>query len=110
MNNSSKQQKELARLQRESDWRKVLGTTEGQRVMSYLLQSSGHHLPSYGGMDTQATAYREGQRSMGQFIIRQVQTAAPEHLATIIMGGLHEFGTGNRSNSHGNDHHDNGDW
>ena len=107
MNNFNKQ-KELARLQREADWKAVLASPEGQRVMGYLLQACGYHASSYGGMDTQATAYREGQRSIGQFIVRQGQIAAPEQVTTIVMGGLqNDFG---RDGHNSDNRNNNGEW
>ena len=99
---SIKEQQELARLQREADWKAVLGSPQGQRVMGYLMQASGYHASSYGGPDTHYTAFCEGRRSVGQFIVSQVRVAAPEQLSTIIMGGLHESGRYDSNTNNGN--------
>lgn len=109
MDNFNKQPQELARLRREADWQAVLKTPEGLRVMGYLMRFTGHHNTSFGGADTHYTAFREGQRSVGHFIINQVRVASPEQLATIIMGGFNESGsisndrhTGNNDTNDGN--------
>ena len=98
----SNKQRELDRRQREADWKAVLATPEGARVLGYLLAESGYHGIFYGGPDTHFTAYHEGRRAMGQFIVRQVQIAAPDALSTIILRGLiNESGRdgGNRGGS-----------
>lgn len=85
---SLNKQREQARRQREADWKTVLSTPEGLRVLGYLLAESGWHGTFFGGPDTHFTAYHEGRRSMGQFIVRQAQVAAPDALLTIILRGL----------------------
>ena len=84
----SPKDKELARRQRVADWKAVLTTPEGARVFGYLLAESGYHGVFHGGQDTHFTSYHEGRRSIGQFIIRQAQVAAPDALAKIVMRAL----------------------
>ena len=81
-------QREMARQEREADWKAVLATPAGKRMLGYLLAESGYHGIFYGGPDTHFTAYHEGRRSIGQFIVRQAQIAAPEALSAIVMQGL----------------------
>ena len=85
---SLNKQREQARRQREADWKTVLSTPEGLRVLGYLLAESGWHGTFFGGPDTHFTAYHEGRRSMGQFIVRQAQVAAPNALAVIVAQSL----------------------
>lgn len=76
-----------------ADWRAVLALPQGVRVITNLLAATGVHGVAFGGPDTHFTAFQEGRRAVGDFIIHQVGAAMPDKLATIIMGGMqHDFG------------------
>lgn len=63
---------------KEKAWRSVLASEGGRLIVAQLLTSCGWLYPSYVSGDTHATAYREGQRSMGQPIYEVVRAYGPE--------------------------------
>lgn len=80
-----------ARRQRElDDWRELLCLPAGRRVLSRLLVTTGALGASYSPGDSLATAYNEGLRRLGLFILAQVRAASGDaaalggHLATIL--------------------------
>ncbi len=79
-----------------ADWRAVLAMPQGLRVIVNLYAATGGLGVALGGSDTHFTAFQEGRRAVGDFIIRQVGAAAPDKLATLILRGM----------EHGSGHHD----
>ena len=80
-----------ARRQRElDDWRELLSLPAGQRVLSRLALTTGVLGGSYSPGDSLATAYNEGLRRLGLFILAEIRAASGDpaalgrHLATIL--------------------------
>lgn len=86
--------------QQASDLRNILERPEGRRLLQRLIRVSGVLRQSYAGHDTTGTAFNEGCRSMGIYLLNQVSAYAPESFLTILepeQGEQHEF------DGHGND-------
>jgi len=63
---------------RRADLRAVLSTPGGRRLVLRLVETvSGAYSSSY-AQDTHATAYREGQRSVGLALAEECKDVAPE--------------------------------
>lgn len=66
---------ELRRVQREQDFRRVLATPEGRRLLWHIIRDlSGAYRLSYAGSgQAEDTAFREGKRAVGLELMAEVQ-------------------------------------
>lgn len=80
-------QDEAAEARRElaKSYRRVFGTDDGQAVLADLLRRSGVMLSSY-QPDTHETAFREGQRRLGLYLIEMV-TQHPDAALKLAQSG-----------------------
>ena len=62
----------------------VMRQPQGVRFIRQLLQFSGVWSASYAGGDTLATAYNEGRRSMGLYIMELVRAQTPELIEELL--------------------------
>ena len=67
----------------QADWRAVLDTSAGIRVIKQILAAFPPLAPTF-GEDDRATAYAEGKRSAGLTVLQQVQAANPLKATQII--------------------------
>ena len=79
------------RRQRElDDWRELLSLPSGRRVLARMVLTTGVLGGSYSPGDSLATAYNEGLRRLGLFILAEIRAASGDpaalgrHLATIL--------------------------
>jgi len=84
MTNADKKQD--IRLQLADDWKAVLSSPQGRRVLSELLKACERFSPGQLG-GPEFNAYQLGKRAVGEFIVRQVLATAPEALKEIYMRG-----------------------
>lgn len=76
------------KLQREQvahDLKHLLIQGEGLRYFARIIALSGALAPSYSSSGAEATAYNEGLRRMGLFILAEVQEHAPELLPRLLL-------------------------
>ncbi len=62
----------------------VMRQPQGVRFIRHLLQLSGVWSASYAGGDALATAYNEGRRSMGIYIMELVRAQTPELMEELL--------------------------
>lgn len=77
-----------AKTQREQtrhDLKRLLGQGEGLRYLARLVALSGALGASYSPSGPEATAYNEGLRRMGLFILAEAQEHAPELLPRLLL-------------------------
>jgi lambda repressor-like predicted transcriptional regulator len=60
-----------------------MGTDWGRRIVHALTESAGLHQDTF-GTDPLKTAYKEGQRSVALWLIRDVQQIAPDEYIKMI--------------------------
>lgn len=78
----------LARSQLAHDLGRLLALGEGQRYLARLIAVSGALAPSYSPGGAQATAYNEGLRRMGLFILAEAEEHCPEALPRLLLLSL----------------------
>lgn len=78
---------DLRRKQSREDLSQILHTPGGQRYLSRLVAMSGALAPSYSPSCPYATAYNEGLRRMGLFILAEAEEVAPEALQRLLAQG-----------------------
>lgn len=59
------------------DLQTVLKTVQGRRVLWRILQAARVHQHAFVPGDPQATAFHCGQQSIGLFLLREIEEAAP---------------------------------
>lgn len=75
---------ELAdRVVRQDDWRRLLESSGGQRIVADLIRDSGYLGGSHVPGDPLTTAYREGARTIGQALFAAVMAFGAEHWPAI---------------------------
>lgn len=67
------------------DLRRLLGQGEGLRYLARLVALSGALAPSYSPGGAEATAYNEGLRRLGLFILAEAQEHAPDLLPKLLL-------------------------
>lgn len=72
------------RRQNAHDLKRLLGQGEGLRYLARLVALSGALGPSYSPSGPAATAYNEGLRRMGLFILAEAREHAPELLPGLL--------------------------
>ena len=82
----------LQRKQSGHDLKRLLGQGEGLRYLARLVALSGALGASYSASGPEATAYNEGLRRMGLFILAEAQEHAPELLPRLLQLCLSENG------------------
>lgn len=83
----------LQRKQSGHDLRRLLGQGEGLRYLTRLVSLSGALGGSYSASGPEATAFNEGLRRMGLFILAEAQEHAPELLPRLLQLCLAESGS-----------------
>lgn len=78
---------EEARNRLEADWKDVLGTAQGRRVLGNLLKACGvFSAGQLGGPEV--NAFQMGKRAVGDFMLSQITAARPELLGEIFREGM----------------------
>lgn len=62
----------------------IINQPQGIRFMRRLLQFTGVWAASYVGNDTHATAFNEGRRSVGLYILQLVRAQSPEVIEALL--------------------------
>lgn len=70
--------------QEQTDFQRVCAEPSGRRVLARILAMTGHTLASFTPGDPLATAYREGQRSIG-IALQSALTNAGDELPRAIL-------------------------
>lgn len=83
----------LARSQLGHDLGRILAQGEGQRYLARLIAVSGALAPSYSPAGPQATAYNEGLRRLGLFILAEVEEHCPDILPRLLLLALSQSGS-----------------
>jgi hypothetical protein len=71
------------RLMRQDDWRALLASPGGRRLIAGLIRDSGYLAASHTPGDPLATAYREGARALGAALVAAVMAFGAEHWPAI---------------------------
>lgn len=83
----------LRHAQLRHDLTRLLNQGEGMRYLARLVALSGALGASYSPAGAEATAYNEGLRRMGLFILAEVQEHAPGLLPRLLLVCLPESGS-----------------
>lgn len=75
----------LQKAQLGRDLNKLLAQGEGLRYLARLIALSGALSPSYSPAGPEATAYNEGLRRMGLFILAEAQEHSPDLLPRLLL-------------------------
>ena len=62
----------------------VASDPRGQRLLHALIEQAGLFVTS--SLDAHRMAFDEGRRSVGRFLMAEIQAAAPAYLPTILRG------------------------
>lgn len=65
------------------DFKKVVATEEGRRVLCWLLGQAGVFRLSYAG-EAESTFFREGQRNIGLAVVAQIEAHTPDRFIDIL--------------------------
>ena len=65
----------------------VLGKAEGRRLVRRILEQSNAFGASYAKADALATAYNEGLRAVGLWLMHEINRADPEALGALLREG-----------------------
>lgn len=88
----SLQQQQDAERQRQEDIKSVLATPAGRRFIWALLdERSGVFGPSFAGEAPHTTAYREGVRSVGIELVKELQRVSPGQYVLMVAEQLEEL-------------------
>lgn len=78
-------EQKLQKEQLGQDLNKLLAHGEGMRYLARLIALSGALSASYSPTGAEATAYNEGLRRMGLFILAEVQEHAPALMPRLLL-------------------------
>ncbi|MFT9297946.1 MAG: hypothetical protein ABF542_07515 [Gluconobacter sp.] len=70
--------------QEQTDFQRICDEPHGRRVLARILAMTGHMLASFTPGDPLATAYREGQRSVGILLQAALTNAGDDLLRAIL--------------------------
>lgn len=74
--------------QKKMDWKKVLSTSYGRRVLAQLLDYGGPYRSTFNPDNPHITSYRAGQQDFAHYIQAEiVQYAGPEYYNKLINEG-----------------------
>ena len=81
---TNQQEQELRRQQEQEDLKHLLSQPEGLRVLRRIVKQSGVLTSSYAVNDSLATAHNEGLRSVGLWLLAEVERADHNQLTNIL--------------------------
>jgi hypothetical protein len=73
----------------EADLRWLMADLRGRRLMRRILERTAVFKTTFTG-EFASTAFREGERNIGLWLIAEVQATAPERLADLMMKDGHD--------------------
>lgn len=79
------EERELRRLEDETDLKWLLDHPRGRRFMRRHLERTGVFRTSFSG-DALSTAFREGERNIGLMLLHSIATAAPAMVGSFFVG------------------------
>ena len=83
-----KEQRDAIRQSREilarSDFKSVVDTPEGRRVLRLILAQCGNAQISFRHGDQHLTAFKEGQRNIGLWLMNQLETYFPDQYIQLL--------------------------
>ncbi len=85
---TERNRKKLADQQESKDWKRVLGTPEGKRVVGWFLDQCHLHQPSYSMTSSTLTALREGERNVGLRLLHQLGRVCPDEWKKIVIAQM----------------------
>jgi hypothetical protein len=78
---------EKRRLEELEDLKWVLSDTRGMRVLKRIIERTGLFRTSFAGEYPNTTAFNEGQRNIGLFLLDELLTADAEKAAQLLKQG-----------------------
>jgi hypothetical protein len=82
MEADSQHEAALRRRQAAENWQWLSSSKRGREILREILTFCGVYKTSFTG--NSETYFREGQRNVGLFLLRQIQEHAPEHYITMV--------------------------
>ncbi len=87
---TERNRKKLAEQQESKDWKRVLSTPAGQRVVGWVLDQCHLHQPSYSMNSSTLTALREGERNIGLRLLCHMERLCPDAWKKIVIAQMEE--------------------
>ena len=72
----------LARQVEANDWKWLMSSTQGRRIVWRLMDKAGVYRTSFTG--NSETFFKEGMRNMGLFIVAEIQAHSPDSYALML--------------------------